>query len=115
MSRSIRQKARLRAQDQLVRRRELLAAKEARISEQVLEATAAVLERDRVVAETERRIGHAVNALTVVEALPVSETAALCGLDVREVKRLLRAGLDRTGMVRPAEPLVLDDGNAEEG
>ena len=114
MSRSIRQKARLMAQDQLVRRREVLAAREARISEQVLEATAAILERDRIVADCARRIGRAVNALTVVEALPVSEAAALCGLDIREVNRLLRAGLDGTGLARPAEPLVMDAGNAGE-
>ncbi len=114
MSRSVRQKARLLVQDQLVRRREVLAAREARIIEQVLEATAAMLERDRVVAESERRIGHAIHALTVTEALPAAEAAALCGLDIREVNRLLRAGPDGTGLVRPAKPMVQDLGNAGE-
>ena len=113
MSRSIRQKARLMAQDRLVRRREVLAAREARISEQVLEATAAMLERDRVVAESERRIGYAVHALTVSEALPVREPAGLCGRDIREVNRLLRADLDDSRL-RPAKPMVLDAYNAGE-
>jgi len=102
------------AQDQLVRRREVLAAREARISEQVLEATAAILERDRIVADCARRIGLAVNALTVSEALPVSETAALCGLDIREVNRLLRADLEGTRLMRPTKPMVLDAGNSGE-
>ena len=57
-----------------------------------LSTTAAVLERERVVGECERRIGRAVHVLTVTEALPVSEVAEPCGLDVREVNRLLRAG-----------------------
>lgn len=114
MSRTVRQKARLMAQDQLVRRREALVAREARICDQVLEATAAALERDRVVAESERRIALAVHALAVTEAMPVSEVAELCGLDVREVNRLLRAGSHGTGSIRAGKLLVADAGDTGE-
>ena len=91
MSRSVRVKARLMVQEQLMRRREALSAREARVSAQVLEATAAVLSRDTALAECERRLGAAVYALAVTEAVSVGDTAELCGLGVREVNRLLRS------------------------
>lgn len=103
---TVRQKARLMAQDQLVGRREALVAREARICDQVLEATAAALERDRVVADSERRIALAVHALAVTEAMPVGEVAELCGLDSREVNRLLRAGSPVGGPMLAGKLLV---------
>lgn len=115
MSRTVLQKARLMAQNQLVRRREALAAREARICDQVLVATAAILERDRVVAESERRIALAVHELAVTEAMPVREVAELCGLDVRDVNRLLRAGSRGRESVRAGKLLVADAGDTGEG
>lgn len=115
MSRTVRQKARLMAHDQLVRRREVLVAREARIGDQVLEATAAGLERDRVIADSERRIAQAVHALVVTEAMPVGEVAELCGLDAREVNRLLRTSSHGIGPLRVGEPLVADARDAGEG
>ena len=56
-----------------------------------LDASAAVLKRDQVIADTERRIGQAVYELTVTESEPAAEAAAFCGLDLREVNRMVKA------------------------
>ena len=53
-------------------------------------ATVAAVERERVLADTERRISEALVALTVSEEVSVQEAAALCGLEVREANRLRR-------------------------
>lgn len=106
MSQSVRQEARRLAHAQLVRRREELAAREARIGAHVLDAWAAVLERDQVIGDAERRIGQAVYELTVTESVPALEAAALCGLDVREVNRMVKA------RKRTSSPTVDDSGPA---
>ena len=87
---NVRLEARRLVQEQLLRRREEQAAREARIRAHALGATVAAVERERVLADTERRIAEALVALTVVEEVPVSEAAALCGLEVREANRLRR-------------------------
>ncbi len=91
MSQSTRSEARLKARSQLVKRQEALTAREARIRTEVLEATAALLKRDRAVQEAETRLGQALARLTSTEGLPVDEAAELCGVDVRAAKRLLRS------------------------
>lgn len=91
MSRSTRSEARLKARSQLVKRQEELTAREARIRTEVLEATAALLKRDRAVLKAETRLGQALARLTSTEGLPVHEAAELCGTDIRAAKRLLRA------------------------
>ena len=88
MAQNPRLEARRLVQEQLVRRREEAAAREARIREHALLATAAAVERQQVVEDTERRIGQALHAL--MQDLSVPEAAALCGLEVREAKRLRR-------------------------
>ncbi len=91
MSQSARSEARLKARSQLVKRNEELMAREARIRTEVLEATAALLKRNRAVPEAETRLGQALARLTSAEALPVDEAAELCGIDIRAAKRLRRA------------------------
>ncbi len=88
MAQNPRLEARRLVQEQLVRRREEAAAREARIREHALLATAAAVERQQVVEDTERRIGQALHAL--MQDLSVPEAAALCGLEVREANRLRR-------------------------
>lgn len=82
MSQSIRQKAPSAVQEQLIKRRGAMAARE---------ASAALLERERVVTDTERRMGEALVALTTAEGLPLAEATARCGLDAREAARLARS------------------------
>lgn len=88
MAQNPRLEARRLVQEQLLRRREEAAAREARIREHALVATAAAVERQQVVKDTERRIGQALHALT--QDLSVPEAAALCGLELREANRLRR-------------------------
>ncbi len=88
MAQNPRLEARRLVQEQLVRRREEATAREARIREHALLATAAAVERQRVLEDTERRIGQALHALT--QDLSMPEAAALCGLEVREANRLRR-------------------------
>ncbi len=98
MAQSDRREARLKVRGKLVKRHEALMAREARIQTEVLAAAAAILTRDKAVFEAEARLCRAIEALTSTEGLPVDEAAELCGLDVREVKRVLRArkgGLDQ--------------------
>lgn len=90
MSQSTRSEARLKARSQLVKRQEELKAREARIRTEVLDATAALLKRDRAILEAETRLGQALARLTSAEGLPVDEAAELCGTDIRAAKRLLR-------------------------
>lgn len=87
---NVRVEARRLVQEQLLRRREEQAAREARIRAHALGATVAAVERERVLADTERRIAEALVALTVSEEVSVTEAAALCGLEVREANRLRR-------------------------
>jgi len=75
---------------QLIKRHEALMAREARIRAEVLEAAAAILTRDRAVLEAEARLGQALGALTSTEGMPIDEAAELCGLDVKDAKRVLR-------------------------
>ena len=88
MAQNPRLEARRLVQEQLLRRREEAAAREARIREHALVATAAAVERQQVVEDTERRIGQALHALT--QDVSVPEAAALCGLELREANRLRR-------------------------
>lgn len=67
-----------------------VARKERCHGSEVLEAAAAILTRDRAVLEAEARLGQALGALTSNEGMPVDEAAELCGLHVKEAKRLLR-------------------------
>lgn len=62
-------------------------AREARIRDLVVEATTAILERERVAKLAEQRMSA---ALCELEGLAVStaEAAALCGLEPREVTKL---------------------------
>ena len=90
MAQSDRHEARVRVRSQLIKRHEALMAREARIRAEVLEAAAAILTRDRAVLEAEARLGQALGALTSTEGMPIDEAAELCGLDVKEAKRLLR-------------------------
>ncbi|MHA6523422.1 hypothetical protein [Tessaracoccus sp. G1721] len=87
MSQTLRQAARRRAAEQFQKRREEHVAREARIRDLVLEATTALLERERVTGLTEHRIAA---ALCELEELTVTtaEAAALCGLEPREVAKL---------------------------
>lgn len=97
MSQSTRSEARLKVRSQLVNRQEELMAREARIRTEVLEAATAIPKRDRAVVEAEARLGQALATLTSTEGLPVDEAAGLCGLEAREVRRLIQAnGRDRT-------------------
>lgn len=91
MPQSTRSEARLKARSQLVKRQEELTAREERIRTEVLEATAALLKRDRAVLDAETRLCQALARLTSAEGLPVDEAAQLCGVDVRAAKQLLRA------------------------
>lgn len=104
MSQSARSEARLKVQSQLVRRHEELMAREARIKTEVLDAAAAILNRDRAVREAETRLGQALVHLTSTEGMPVDEAAELCGLDARQARRLIR-GIGHTGTVRQAHDL----------
>lgn len=70
MSQSTRSEARLKARSQLVKRQEELTAREARIRTEVLEATAALLKRDRAVLKAETRLGQALARLTSTEGPP---------------------------------------------
>ncbi len=106
MSQSARSEARLKVQSQLMRRHEELMAREARIRTEVLDAAAAILNRDRAVREAEARLGQALDRLTSGEGMPVDEAAELCGLDAREGRRLIRATC-HDGTVR--QPAVLPD------
>lgn len=94
MTQSDRQAARHRVMERIIKRREALVEREARIRAQVLAVSEAVLGRERALGEAERRISEAVHQLTIVDAVPVREAAALCGLDVREVNRLRRTRAD---------------------
>ena len=90
MAQSDRHEARVRVRGQLIKRHEALMAREARIRTEVLKAAAAILARDRAVLEAEARLCQALGALTSAEEMPVDEAAELCGLDVKEAKRILR-------------------------
>lgn len=90
MAQSDRHEARVRVRGQLIKRHEALMAREARIRTEALEAAAAILRRDRAMLEAEARLGQALGALTSAEGMPVDEAAELCGLDVKEAKRILR-------------------------
>ena len=105
MTQTDRQAARRRVIERIVKRREELAEREARIRAQVLAVSAAVLDRERAFEDAERRISEAVHQLTVNDMVPVHEAAALCGLEVREVNRLRRTRPD-------ASPPVMSDGPA---
>ncbi len=97
MSQSARSEARIKVRSQLVKRQGELLAREARIRTEVLAAAAAILKRDRAVQEAAARLGQALDRLTSTEGLPVDEAAELCGLEAREVRRLIQAnGRDRT-------------------
>lgn len=90
MAQSDRREARIRVRGQLIKRHEALMAREARIRTVVLEAAAAILARDRAVLEAEARLHQAIESLTSAEGMPVDEAAELCGLHVKEAKRVLR-------------------------
>ena len=89
MSQTLKQAARQRAAQQFQRRREEHLAREARIRDLVVEATTALLERERVIGLAEHRIAA---ALCELEELTVTtvEAAALCGLEPREAAKLKR-------------------------
>ena len=53
--------------------------------------------------------------MAVTEAMPVSEVANLCGLDVREVNRLLRTGSHGRGSIRARRRSVADAGETGSG
>lgn len=90
MAQSARQEARRRAQQELLKRKEEAARREARVSQHVIDATTAHVERQRVVEETERRIAASIHELVVAERLSPAEVSTLTGLEVREVHRLRR-------------------------
>ena len=92
-------------QEQLLRRRQEQAAREARIRAHVVGATVAAVERERVLADTECRIAEALVALTVSEEVPVQEAAALCGLEVREANRLRRLHRHHIDQSTPSDPV----------
>ena len=89
MSQTLKQAARQRAAQQFQKRREEHSAREARIRDLVVEATTALLERERVIGLAEHRIAA---ALCELEELTVTtaDAAALCGLEQREVAKLKR-------------------------
>lgn len=91
MTQRDRQLARRRQAERLVEKRIEFVAREQRIREQARIVSAAVLERDRVIAQAESRISDAINQLTVIDAVPVREAATLCGLEPRDVTRFRRA------------------------
>lgn len=101
---NVRLEARRLVQEQLLRRREEQAAREARIRAHALGATMAAVERDQVLVDTERRIAEALVALTVTEEVSVSEAAALCGLEVREANRLRRLHHHHSDQSTPSDP-----------
>ncbi|WP_353081246.1 hypothetical protein [Tessaracoccus lapidicaptus] len=90
MAQSDRREARVRVKGQLIKRHEALMAREARIRTEVLDAAAALLTRDRAALEAEARLGKAIEPLTSSEGMPIDEAAELCGLHVKEAKRVLR-------------------------
>ena len=102
MAQRDRHEARVRVRSQLIKRHEALMAREARIRAEVLEAAAAILTRDRAVLEAEARLGQALGALTSNEGMPIDEAAELCGLHVKEAKRLLRMRGGRPGRASSA-------------
>lgn len=64
-------------------------AREARIMDLVVEATTALLERERVISLAEHRVAAALCELEVL-TFTTAEAAALCGLEVREAAKLKR-------------------------
>lgn len=115
MSDSVRQQARLVVRDQLGRCHEALAARESRISVQVLRATAAVSERRRVVSGADPRVALAVRERTGLELVQVSDVAALCGRHVPEVRQILRLRAQDAGAVGVGERLSVAARLAEQG
>lgn len=101
MTKSIRQEARLKALEQLARRRADLAAREARIRAHVMAISTAAMERDATVADAERRIGEALHALTVTESMTTREAATLSGITLQEANRILRG---RSQEPTPTQP-----------
>lgn len=106
MAQSDRREARVRVKGQLIKRHEALMAREARIRTEVLDAAAALLTRDRAVLEAEARLGKAIEALTSSEGMPIDEAAELCGLQVKEAKRVLRMRVCRPDRQEPAEEVA---------
>lgn len=86
MPHSPKQLARLRAAQQFQKRREEHLARENRIRDLVVEATTALLEKERVVALADQRIGAALRHLEEL-SVPTAEAAALCGLEPRELTK----------------------------
>lgn len=114
MSQSARSEARLKIRSQLVKRQEGLLAREARIPTEALEAAAAIVKRDRAVLEADTQLGQALAKLTSKEGLPVDGAAGLCGLEAREVRRLIQAnGRARTKADSGVSPASRRTGEVE--
>lgn len=90
MSQSVRQEARKRAQQELLRRKEEAVAREARITQHVIEATTAHIEQQRAIADTEERLRRSIHELMATEKVSASEVASLTGLPQRDINRLRR-------------------------
>lgn len=100
-----RQRARRAALDAQARMRAKRAEQDKRRNALGLEVTAALAERDAVVAACEMRAGNALAALTGVEGLSLTSAIEWCGADLltkREATRLRRLAFSPDG--RRTEP-----------
>lgn len=87
---SIRQQARRTAREMADKRRAERAERERRVIALAEQVMVAIGERDAALAETEKRAGQALHALTVAEGLSLGEAVEWCGdsLTAREARRL---------------------------
>lgn len=115
MSDSVRHQVRLLMRDQLGRCHEAIAAREAGIRVQMLNPTAAVVERERATAHLARPVVHAFHELTRVEHVKVSDVATPHGLHFPEVRWLLRTHSQDAESLGVGERVAGDACRAEQG